>query len=100
MNTDKILVICSVLVLVGCNHRGTSTASGSAQPAVQQDGRANASTTKSLAIAESNIYQVGPGKKYSSLQQVAALLHAGDTVYVDGNTTWFLIFLRQYITAI
>jgi hypothetical protein len=33
-------------------------------------------------------FQVGPGRDYTDLQSVASLLHAGDVVEVDGNTTY------------
>ncbi|MBN1130041.1 MAG: right-handed parallel beta-helix repeat-containing protein [Chitinispirillaceae bacterium] len=34
------------------------------------------------------VYSVGPGKPYTQLQNVVSLLRAGDTVLVDGNTTY------------
>lgn len=34
------------------------------------------------------VYLVGPGRTYTTLQAVAGLLNAGDTVNVDGNATY------------
>jgi hypothetical protein len=38
--------------------------------------------------SSSTVYYVGPGRSYKQLQDIAALLMPGDTVYVDGNTTY------------
>jgi len=34
------------------------------------------------------VYEVGPGKAFSGLQEVAGLLHAGDVVKVEGGVTY------------
>ena len=39
-------------------------------------------------VANATTYNVGPGKTYTTLQQVQALLAPGDLVLVDGNTTY------------
>jgi hypothetical protein len=36
----------------------------------------------------SQVYFVGPSRSYKQLQDIAAILVPGDTVYVDGNTTY------------
>lgn len=38
--------------------------------------------------ASAAMYQVGPGRTYTTLQQVAAMLNPGDVVEVDGNATY------------
>lgn len=46
-----------------------------------------AETVDSVAQPAST-YSVGPGKQYATLQAVASLLKPGDTVVVDGGTTY------------
>ena len=42
-----------------------------------------------VAATGENVYRVGPSRAYTSLGQVAAILQPGDTVYVDGGSTYY-----------
>ena len=87
---NKLSVILGTIILAGCNHGGSNEVSPG-NPSPQGAQRSNVSAVTPLngsADAESVVYQVGPGKKYTSLKQVASLLQAGDVVYVDGNATY------------
>jgi hypothetical protein len=42
----------------------------------------------SAPAAEAATYQVGPGRRYTTLQAVAGLLNPGDLVLVDGDATY------------
>ena len=51
--------------------------------------------------ARATVYQVGPGRTYTTLQQVTGLLNPGDVVEVDGNATYpgDLVFTRPGTAA-
>ncbi len=53
------------------------------------------------APAGATVYQVGPGRSYTTLQQVAPLLNPGDLVEVDGNATYpgDIVFTRPGTAA-
>ncbi|MBO9610230.1 MAG: hypothetical protein J7639_30000, partial [Paenibacillaceae bacterium] len=45
-------------------------------------------TFEDPGLPEPKTYPVGPTRTYKTLKEVAGLLHAGDTVLVDGNATY------------
>src|SRR5262249_46637390 len=49
--------------------------------------------------ARAETYQVGPGKPYASLAEVAGLLGPGDLVEVDGDATYDGVQLTQSGTS-
>ncbi|MEP0772742.1 MAG: hypothetical protein HRF46_00040, partial [Acidobacteriota bacterium] len=51
--------------------------------------------------ASAAVFQVGPGRTYTTLQQVAPLLNPGDLVEVDGNATYpgDIVFTRPGTAA-
>ena len=85
MKINQLPVFCSIAILTACNHGNTSNVNTSQAPSAN-----HALTNASKANAEhiAIVYEVGPTRKYTNLQQVANLIQAGDTVYVDGAANY------------
>jgi hypothetical protein len=54
-------------------------------------GAGNSQTSETEALTAGVTYQVGPGKPFATLQEIASSLVAGDVVQVYGR----LIFLKE-----